>query len=142
MIADWLERRCWDLHVLGVIHGEVASIAIASAERRYAQNIGNELELAAVPGPDHGARAGEALRFLINMRLVCGLPDFVLDQPVGPRGANDIHGRMLSGVEKKRHAVVKLAAVESAGFDLDQGILRQLETSHALELNPDPVMIR
>ena len=136
-----LQRGARNLHVLVVIHREVTSIAIASAERSHSQDIGDELELAPVPGPDHRAGAGQSLRFLIDVRLIRRLLDFVLDQPVGPGDANDVDGSMVSRVERQRHAGVELAAVESSSLDLDQRILSQLQTSHTLELNTDPVML-
>src|ERR1700689_1994205 len=85
-----LKRGARNLHVLVVIHGKVTSIAIAGAEWSHSQNIGNELELAPVPGPDHWAGAGQSLGFPIGMGLIRRLPDFVLDEPVGPRDANDV----------------------------------------------------
>jgi hypothetical protein len=47
-----------DLNVLGMVYREVAAIAIARAQRSHAQHIRDELELAPVPGPDHGAGTG------------------------------------------------------------------------------------
>ncbi len=141
MIVQGLQRRAGDLHILFVIHREVTSIAIASAQRRHSQNIGNELELAPVPGPDHGAGAGQSLRFLIDMRLIRRLLHFILDQPVRPSDADDVDGSMVSRIECQRHSVVELAAVQSSSLHLDRRILSQLETSHALELNTDPVTL-
>ncbi len=109
-----LKRGAGDLHPLVVIHREVTSIAIASAQRSHSQNIGNELELVPVPGPDHRAGAGQSLRFLINVRLIRRLLDFVLDQPVRPSDANDVDGSTVSRIERQRHAAVELAAVQSS----------------------------
>ena len=125
---------------LVVIHGEVTALAVAGAERGYAQHVRDELHIAAVPRPDHGTGPGEALRFLIYVGLVGGLVDLVLDQAVGPGDADRIHGGGGAGVENHRHALIQLFAVEAAGLDFNFRVLRQLGGLDPGELNPYPVI--
>src|ERR1035438_7175033 len=48
-------------------------VARGCAQRRHSKHIRDEAELTAIPGEDHGAGAGEALRFLILDGFVDGL---------------------------------------------------------------------
>jgi len=49
------ERLSRNLHILVVIHRKVISVAGTRPQRRDAQNVDDELKLAAVPGENHGA---------------------------------------------------------------------------------------
>ena len=73
-----------NLHVFVVIHRKIAAIARGRAQRRHAEHVGDESEFGSIPREDHGARAGEALRFREFDGLVDGLLRLILDQPVGP----------------------------------------------------------
>ena len=57
-----LERGAGDLHIFIVVDWKVAAIAGTRAERSDAEHIGDELKFLAVPGKDHRAGTGEALR--------------------------------------------------------------------------------
>src|SRR5260370_41386373 len=105
-----------DLDVLVVIDREKLAVAGAGAERRYAKDVSDEAVTLAVPGPDHGAGAGEPLGFLVGDYLASGLIGFVLNEPVGPSGAHGIHDGARADVEDQRHAVTDPLLVERAGF--------------------------
>ncbi len=121
-----------------MIHREIGAFAIARAEGSHAEHVGDELDGTPVPGPDHGAGTGEPLRFLIRVAASGGLADFILDEAVGPGDAHYVHSGG-AGIEQQRHSGVGLFAVERAGFDLDFGILRQLEALNALQAHAEPV---
>src|SRR5579863_2925581 len=72
------------------------------------------------------------------MGLTGRLTDLVLDQTVGPGDANDVDRSFRSRVKQQLHAIVELAAVQAAGLDLDQSVLRQLETPHSLQPYANP----
>ena len=100
------QRLAGNGNELIVIDREIRAIAIGSAEGSDAENVGDEFEAGAVPGPDHGTRTGEALGFFVFVSLVRDLFDLILDETVRPCDANGIGGWIAADVERDRHAFV------------------------------------
>jgi hypothetical protein len=134
------QRGGWNLHVLVMIHGKIAAIARARAERRHGEHVGEEFEAAPVPGENHRARAGQTRRFFIGYALPGGHGSHVLDHAVRPGDADGIGLPAIGEAEVQRHSLIDLFLIKRAGLHFDFGARRQLEILHAFERNLYPVM--
>ena len=122
-----------------MIDREVVAIARTGAERSDAENVGNELILVAVPGEDHGAGAGEALRFRNGERFQF-LMRLILNEAVGPGDADGIGIGMAVDREGERDAEVNLLFVIGAGFHFDGCAGGRFEIFDALQADGQPAL--
>ncbi len=138
--VDHRERLPGNRHVLIMIHREVRALAVARAQRRDAQHVGDELHFASVPGPDHRTGSRQPLRFLIRVSVIGSLPGLVLNQTVRPGDADGVDRRIIPDIENQRHARVPLLPVQIPGFDFDLGVLREFQTLDALQAHTNPAL--
>ena len=137
--VDRHQRFARHLHVFVVVDGEVGAVAGAGAERRHAQDVGDEVEALAVPGEDHRAGAGEARRFLDGAALAGAHGGLVLDQAVRPGDAHGVGGVAAAEAEVQRHAGVTALLVAAAGLHLDLRSRRQQQVLDPAQTEAQPL---
>ena len=124
------ERARGDGNVFLVIHRKILAVAGARAQRRYAQHVGDELVSLAVPREDHGARSGQARRFVHRHHAINRRLHFVLNQTVRPGNPDGIHAGVAAQSKYQRDARVGQLPVLAAGLHFHLGVHRELGVLH------------
>ena len=121
-----------------MIDGKIGAFAVACAQGRDAEHVGDELNtlVRSRSRSWDRNRTGAALPYIC--RRGWWLADLVLDQAVRPGDADHVDRWIVAGVEEQRHAGIGLLPIQRAGFDLDFGILREFQTLYAVQADANP----